>query len=150
MLMYRQIDKDRNAVAMTIDNFPPHIQKLLIQMREKEESDRIAKEKENDMFRMKIYCHHPIKKTLEDTKLIVFVETLLSEAVSDIYEKFKLQDVVNLSDCRLVSYNKSQDTIDCSFEGDDLTFYDIASKVNIHHHDWLLEIKSPGNVESNE
>lgn len=142
--MYRQIDKNRNAVAMNVENFPPHIQKLLIQMREKEEIDRIAKEKENDMFKIKIYCHHPIKKHIEEVKLIAFIDTPLSEVASDAHEKFKLRDVVSLKDCRLVSYNKAQDTIDCSFEGENMRFCDTSSRINVVHRDWLLEIKPPG------
>lgn len=144
MLMYRQIDKNRNAVAMTVDKFPPHIQKLLQQMREKEESDRLAKEKENDMFRLKIFCHHPTQKQLLEVKLLMFYESLLAEAKSDAYEKFQLKDLVSLDDCRLVSYNKLQDCIDCSFEGDDLRFCDVSSSINIPHNDWLLEIRLPG------
>lgn len=144
MLMYRQIDKNRNAVAITPDNFPPHIQQLLVQMREKEESDRLAKEKENDIFKLKIYCHHPIKKHLADFKLVVLINTELSEAISDAHERFKLKDVVSLENCRLVTYNKAQDTIDCSFEGNDLKFSDISSKINLLHTDWLLEIKPSG------
>lgn len=146
MLMYRQIDKNRNAVAMTVDKFPPHIQKLLRQMREKEESDRLAKEKENDMFRLKIFCHHPVQKQLLEVKLLMFYESFLSEAKSDAYEKFQLKDLVSLDDCRLVSYNKLQDCIDCSFEGENLRFCDVSSSINIPHNDWLLEIRLPGAI----
>lgn len=134
---------------MSVENFPPHIQNLLIHMREKEEIDRLAKERENDMFKLKICCHHPVKKHLEEIKLFVSIDTFLYEAASDAYEKFKLQDVVKLKDCRLVSYNKVLDSIDCSFDGDQIQFSDISTSINILQTEWLLEIKQPGMLTIN-
>lgn len=142
--MYRQIDNERNAKAITSDEFPQHIKNLLKQMREKEEKDRLYREKENDMFRLKIHCFHPWKRQLVETKLYLYIDSFLSEAVSDAYERLKLQDVCNLEDCRLVSYNKLQDCIDCSFEGENLRFCDITTRVNVQHNDWLIEIKQSG------
>ncbi|KAF5276470.1 hypothetical protein FQA39_LY06539 [Lamprigera yunnana] len=143
MLMYRQIDKDRNCQAMNVDEFPAHIKNLLQHMREKEESDRAARERENDMYKLKVYCWHPLQNQVMDIKLFIFHETLLSEVVADAHQKFKL-DRIALEDCRLVTYNKLNDFIDCSFEGDNLRFCDITSKTSIYHNDWLLEIKPPG------
>lgn len=144
MLMYRRIDKERNAKAMTMEEFPPHIMNLLKQMREKEERDRLNREKESDMFKMKIHCYHPLKRQMVDTKLYMYIDQPLQEAVTCAYERMKLQDVCSLEDCRLVSYNKLQECIDCSFEGDNLKFCDIASKINIQHNEWMIEIKQPG------
>ncbi|KAK4877199.1 hypothetical protein RN001_009705 [Aquatica leii] len=143
MLMYRQIDKQRNCQAMTVDEFPTHIKNLLQQMREKEENDRAARERENDMYKLKVYCWHPIQNQFMDKKLFVFYEALLSEVVADAHKRFKL-DGIALEDCRLVMYDKLQDCIDCSFEGDNLKFCDIKSKIKVYHNEWLLEIKQPG------
>lgn len=134
-------------MAISMDDFPPHIQKLLVQMREKEESDRIAKEKENDMFKLKVYCHHPIKNRLEDTKIVVFFDSMLAEAREDALIRFKLLGVVDREDCRIVSYNKAQDVIDCSFEDHYPRFCELLPKLNLPHNDWLLEIKAPGKFQ---
>lgn len=144
MLMYRQIDKDRNVNAMTVENFPPHIRKLLKQIKAKEEQERLIKEKENDMIKTKIYCHHPVQKQLVDTRIQLFLENELGILAKDALQRFDLQNVVAFEDCRLVSYNKHQDTIICSFENDGLRICDVTSKFNVSNTDFLLEIKQPG------
>ncbi|KRT86654.1 hypothetical protein AMK59_2358 [Oryctes borbonicus] len=144
MLMYRQKDKNRNCNAMTVEEFPSHIQNLLKQMREKEESDRLAKEKENDMFKLKVYCNLPITNHLKDVKVFPFYDNTLAETASEIYEKLDLKGTVSLEDCRLVTYNKIQDCIECSFDRDDYKFCDTPVKDYIHHSDWYLEIRKSG------
>ncbi|KAJ8985542.1 hypothetical protein NQ317_019925 [Molorchus minor] len=144
MLMYRQIDKQRNCGAITVEEFPPHIQKLLQDMRKKEEEDRINREKENDMIKINVYCHHPKTSTMQDVKISVYSEASLGEAAGYALQRFKLNNLVNPDDCRLVMYNSKQECIDCSFESDDLKFCDI-NKINTItiYTDWLLEIKQP-------
>lgn len=44
MLMYRQIEEQRNVRAMRVDEFPGHIKELLKKMRNKEECDRRERE----------------------------------------------------------------------------------------------------------
>lgn len=144
MLMYRQIDKDRNATSMSVESFPPHIRKLLKQMKAKEEQERLMKEKENDMIKMKVYCYQPVHKQLVDTTIHLFTEEELGSIVKDAVQRFELENVVALEDCRLVSYNKHQDTIVCSFESDSLRLCDVTSKINVCNTDFLLEIKEPG------
>lgn len=142
--MYRQIDKERNCLPMSVEDFPPHIKKLLKDMKEKEESDRINKEKENDMVTLRVYCYHPIKNRLVDVKVVTFIDSDLQEAVKDVYDRLKLDGVVKLEDCRLVSYNKSIDCIECSFDDELIKFCDLGRKLNLISNDWLLEIKKPG------
>lgn len=142
--MYRQIDKNRNCNAMTTEEFPQHIQNLLRQMRQKEESDRLAKEKERDMFKLKVYCNHPVTNHLKDVKVFSFYDNTLAETASEVYEKLDLKGTVNLEDCRLVTYNKLQDCIECSFLRDDYKFCDIPVKDYVQHSDWYLEIRKPG------
>ncbi|CAH1998953.1 unnamed protein product [Acanthoscelides obtectus] len=145
MLMYRQIDKDRNCKAITVDEFPPHIKKLLQDMRRKEEEDRINKEKENEMIKLTVYGGHP-NKSCTDIKISVFIDSTLAEATQEAYQRFKMEGAVNLEDCRLVVFNRKQECIDCSFDSSDLKFCDImhnSQQINIFT-DWLLEIKPPG------
>ncbi|KAJ8928112.1 hypothetical protein NQ314_019338 [Rhamnusium bicolor] len=145
MLMYRQIDKDRNCRAIGADDFPAHIQQLLQDMRRKEEEDRINREKENDMIKINVYCHHPETNAIQDVKISIFSDSTLADAVQYAYQRFKLKSLVDIEDCRIVMYNKKQDCIDCSFESDEVKFCDIIRKINqIIIYDWMLEIREPG------
>ncbi|CAH1098734.1 unnamed protein product [Psylliodes chrysocephalus] len=147
MLMYRQIDKERNAEAIGYSDFPPHIKKLLTDMRKKEEEDRINREKENDMMRLTVYCQHPTTKILNETKLLVFNDSTLGEAVRDAYQRFNLDTAtVDLKDCRLVVYNRKQECIDSSYESDEIKFCDILNmmqKRSSYFAEWMLEIREP-------
>ncbi|CAG9864755.1 unnamed protein product [Phyllotreta striolata] len=147
MLMYRQIDKEKNAKAMSYSEFPPHIKKLLADMRKKEEEDRINKEKENDMIRLTIYCQHPVTNALNDSKYVFFHYVTLAEAAQEAYHRLNLDlSPVNLEDCRLVVFNKKQECIDTSFESDETKFCDILNTMQKRGYlsDWLLEIREPG------
>lgn len=140
MLMYRQVDKTRNAKAMAYEEFPPHILELLQQMREKEEQDRLNREKENDMFKLRVYCYHPRKRQMLESKMYQFNDSLLSDAVDDGYKSMHISEFANRQDCRLVSYNRMLECINCSYEGEKLRFCDVSNPSG----DWLIEVREPG------
>lgn len=112
-------------------------------MKEKEEQDRLTKEKENEMVRLTVHCCHPVTGQTHTVKLLMFVESELSVVVREVHELLKLEDVVQLEDCRLVAYNKLQDCIECSFDSDEIKLCDITPRVN-SYNEWMLEIKQPG------
>ncbi|XP_069705284.1 ubiquitin carboxyl-terminal hydrolase 47 isoform X2 [Periplaneta americana] len=143
MLMYRQIDKQRNCEAMTVDEFPPHIKDLLQKMQKREESDRIQREKEMDMCKIKLYAHHPTQNQLVESKLYCLNHVTLQEATELAYKNLHLEGVVPLERCRLVNYDKLQDTIECSFEGrDEEPVGEILNSVRGNYkYDLLLEIR---------
>lgn len=144
MLMYRQIDSDRNDRAMQVDEFPDHIKELLQKMRNKEQCEKLAKEREYSSVKMKVYCFHPVSNQLVEFKLLLPRDTRVAEATREAYECLKLEGVVALADCRLVSYSKLEDVIEFSF-GDEDRICDIAqSYIDNYTIDWLLEIKQPG------
>lgn len=142
--MYRQIDKERNATAMTVDNFPPHIRKLFKQMKAKEEQERLVKEKQEDLVKTKVYCYHPVQNQLVNITVLLFLEEKLEAVLKDILQHFKLEGLVALEDCRLVSYNKHQDTIICSFDNEWVRVCDVVATFNVCNTDFMLEIKQPG------
>ncbi|CAH1119608.1 unnamed protein product [Phaedon cochleariae] len=147
MLMYRQIDKNRNRRVIGVEDFPPHIQKLLEDMRKKEEEDRINREKQNDTMNMVVYCWHPQTHKLQDAKIPVFNDATLAETAQDAHRRFNLDaSSVGLADCRMVTYNSQHECIDRSFDSDELRFSDIIHKmggVNVLTL-WMLEIREPG------
>nr|CAD7439732.1 unnamed protein product [Timema bartmani] len=117
MLMYRQIDKTRNCDAMSTEEFPPHIKELLLKIQKREEFDRLLREKEMDMCKLKVYFRHPTTNTVTHIKLQCENQTILREVTFIAYKILKLEDVIPLDRCRLVNYDHLQDTIECSFEG---------------------------------
>ncbi|XP_057671617.1 ubiquitin carboxyl-terminal hydrolase 47 [Diorhabda carinulata] len=147
MLMYRQIDKDRNARAMGFADFPPHIKELLAEIRRKEEEDRINREKESEMMRIVVLCKHPTTNTLNEIKIHVFNDSTLEEAARDAYQRFNLSSSqVDLKDCRLVVFNRKHECIDSSFESDEIKFCDIVNKLKNRVNqftEWMLEIREP-------
>ncbi|CAH0547726.1 unnamed protein product [Brassicogethes aeneus] len=153
MLMYRQIDKDRNCRAIDVENFPPHIKKLLEHMRQKEEEDRISREKENDMIKLNVFCQNQATGNLDELRINMYSDSTLAEAACHAHYRFKLTDYVDVKDCRLVIYNKKHDCVQCSFDDDELKFCDISNQINkepkkstylsMMFTDWMLEIKKP-------
>ncbi|GLH00204.1 Ubiquitin carboxyl-terminal hydrolase 47 [Gryllus bimaculatus] len=119
MLMYRQVDKQRNCEAMTGEEFPSHIKKLLQKIQEREETDRMLREKEMDMVKIKIYCHHPSQNTISEVKLTFHNLDTLKSTTESAYKALKLEGVIPLERCRLVKYDRVQDNIERSFEGQD-------------------------------
>ncbi|XP_014476405.1 PREDICTED: ubiquitin carboxyl-terminal hydrolase 47 isoform X4 [Dinoponera quadriceps] len=140
MLMYRQIDRARNSLPMQVQDFPRHIQELLKKMKESEDNDRKNREKQMSIPRLKVYCHHPVKGKLMDIKLYLMADTTWVEATEQAYKKFGLENIVNLDQCRLVSYDHNIDLIECSY--DDREQESVASIwQNQHGFDLLLEIR---------
>ncbi|XP_071446891.1 ubiquitin carboxyl-terminal hydrolase 47-like isoform X2 [Hetaerina americana] len=142
MLMYRQIDKNRNCLAMTVDQFPPHIKELLTKMKEKEELERVARERDLDSIKMKVFFNHPVQQTLVDARLSLTRTTTLKEAVAVAHKTLDLEGVVDINQCRLVSYEQVLGGIECSFEGrEEEPVGDVLAPYA--KYDLLLETKEP-------
>ncbi|RZF32369.1 hypothetical protein LSTR_LSTR001833 [Laodelphax striatellus] len=141
MLMYRQIDKDRNCDAITVENFPPHIKELYRQMQEKEENDRKMKEKESEVCRLKIHCRHPESK--KDTRILVRHDRPLEEVTELAWKQMELENVVPLEQCRLVTYDPIQEVIEESYEGHETDTISsiLAQRKHINRPDFLLEVR---------
>lgn len=149
MLMYRQIDKERNCYAMSVDNFPPHIKELLEEMHRREEEERIYREKESERIKLNVTGYHPGKNSFKSTTVSLLAHENLGDAAQYAHQKLKLDGVVPVEDCRLVMYNQKHECIDCSFDSDQLTFADVAAKIDcevfdLNRSNWLLEIKKSG------
>lgn len=147
--MYRQIDPERNVNAMTTEEFPKHIKDLLHSLREREESDRLNKEREMQLCKLKLYVNHPVQNQMIETKLFLHNESTMAEATEEAYRKAKLENIVPIEQCRLVSYNRLHDTIECSFDGqDESTIADVIANLKCNYKsdtfktEWLLEIRN--------
>uniref|UniRef100_A0A1B6DYN4 Ubiquitin carboxyl-terminal hydrolase 47 n=1 Tax=Clastoptera arizonana TaxID=38151 RepID=A0A1B6DYN4_9HEMI len=142
MLMYRQINKEVNCEAFSVEQFPPHIKELYKKIQEGEETDRKIKEKQSDMCKIKLYCNYP--KCNKESKLYCYYDTPLKEVTELAYKNLKIEGIVPLEDCRLVNYSYIYETIEASFEGRENDHIgDILSSLkSMCKNDFLLDIKA--------
>lgn len=117
MLMYRQQDPVRNTLAIKEDNFPKHIQTLMDRLKNHEEDDRIKKERESEMLKLKVYFKNPVTKVKSDTKLFAISESTIKEVLEDAYSRLKVKSIAPIERTRLVAYDSPSDGIERSFEG---------------------------------
>lgn len=143
MLMYRQIDPDKNSLPMQEENFPQHIKALLQKMKETGDDDRRYHGRNSLTYKIKIYCHHPKTKKLLTNKLHAIGESTWGEQTERAFEKFGLHGEVDLENCRLVFYDHLNDLITHCYEGsDEDSIYDVFKGDN--RSDLLLEIREKG------
>lgn len=117
MLMYRQINKELNCCAMVEDDFPPHIKKLLEELKEAEEKEKAFRAKQDEMVRIKVHVNHPMLGQPRSSKLFCHNDSTMDEVKALAYSNLKLEGVVPEDRCRLVFYNKSQEEVEKSIDG---------------------------------
>lgn len=117
MLMYRQIDARRNMQTVKDDEFPVHIKELMKKMRDREESDRKAKERESEMVKLKVYYKNQRTQNVTDGKVYVMGDSLLEDTLEYAYQQLKMRTIAPMERCRLVAYDHMSDNIDRSLEG---------------------------------
>lgn len=146
MLMYRRIDKERNAKFMRVDQFPVHLQRELKRMQDREDSERRQLEMERNTCKIKLFVFHPVEQKFLETTLAVHMNKTLAEATEVAWKLFELERIVPLACVRLVKYDSPHDYIDRSFDGDEETpMHRILGGVKFFYgFDLLLEVKQPG------
>ncbi|XP_015127215.1 ubiquitin carboxyl-terminal hydrolase 47 [Diachasma alloeum] len=138
MLMYRQIDPERNCLPMEVNCFPKHIQELLVKMKEHEE-ERKNYERSSQMYRIRVHVHHPVEKTIKSRRLFSAYDETLADLMERAWKTLDLGNVVDLDQCRLVTYDVMSDTIDSSFDDQDEETLGILLQQS--SPDMLLEIR---------
>lgn len=145
MLMYRQIDKEKNAQYMVPQEFPEHIKVLLQCMVEQEERERQQRELDRNMCKIKLFGPHPTQRRLLEYRLKIHKDSTLLEATATAQKLLGYEGIVPLDCCRLVKYDDFHDSLECSFENsDDVTMGELLDGVkSTYKFDLLLEIKKP-------
>lgn len=145
MLMYRQIEKQKNKDFIQAEDFPPHIKKHLQLMKDREEFERRQRELDKSMCKIKLFCYHPLKKRQLEHKLEIHKDKTLTEATESAYKMFELENIVSLDCCRIVKYDEYHDSLECSYEGQEKdTMGQILGGVKqAYNFDLLLETKHP-------
>lgn len=146
MLMYRQIDKERNCSAMKIDEFPPHITKLLQKLKDRDEEDKKKKADQLGMIKMKVYMRNPVHKQMVDTKVYMSSDSTFGETLQDAYDRFKLETICTIDRCRLVSFDSKTENIEISFEGKDNVLLNDILKLIPRTSEFLLEVREENEV----
>ncbi|XP_076350596.1 ubiquitin carboxyl-terminal hydrolase 47-like isoform X3 [Tachypleus tridentatus] len=145
MLMYRQIEKNKNAECIGVEEFPEHIKALLQCMQEQEERDRQQREVERNTCKIKLFCHHPVQNRMVEMRLKVHKDCTLEETTATARSIMRLDAVVPLDCCRLVKYDEFHDSLECSFDDtEDQTIGELLGGVkSTYKFDLLLETKKP-------
>lgn len=147
MLMYRQIDPVRNALPMQVKDFPKHIQELLKKMKVAEmpkwKNDRktllfdydshilqrggrrivpkqklLSPPKASASAQIKVLCKACSNdKIIRNDRLSIVPDATLAEITKQVYKNFRLENIVDLDQCRLVAYDDHNHIILTSFEG---------------------------------
>lgn len=144
MLMYRQQDPARNCLAIKEENFPPHIKSLAERIKNSDETDRIKKERDYEMLKLKIYFKNPITKVKSDSKVFALYELTLKDVLDDAYSRLKISSIAPIERCRLVAYDSPSDGIERSFEGmEKEQIGDIMAKL-MNRLELMLEVRPEG------
>lgn len=115
MLMYRQVDAQRNVSAIKRDAFPDHIKQL--QETLKDETTRKLRYTDTHFTKYKVHWFDQRNQQMTSIRLHIDADTTLEEAVESAHRRFKLQNVAPVERCRLVAYDSSEENIQCSFDG---------------------------------
>ncbi|KAM4617204.1 ubiquitin carboxyl-terminal hydrolase 47 isoform 2-T2 [Discoglossus pictus] len=148
MLMYRLKNTARNAKFLEPSDFPEHIKLLVQKEKEQEEQEKRQREIERNTCKLKLFCMHPVKQILMESKLEVHKDKTLKEAVEIAYKIMDLDAVVTLDCCRLVKYDEFHDYLECSYEGEEdrAMGYLLGGVKSSYMFDLLLETKRPDQV----
>ncbi|KAJ8666944.1 hypothetical protein QAD02_008606 [Eretmocerus hayati] len=147
MLMYRQIDPDRNTLPMKADSFPAHIQKLLEKMKEYELNHHIRDKDScyNRTFLKPVYYRHPMDlkedSIVDQVSVSVSLNMTLEEVTDVVYNK-GIFDQWNIKreQCRIVTYIPRYDVVDRDFEQRYLRLDDLLDNQHAMK-DLLLDVR---------
>eukprot|EP00800_Vazella_pourtalesii_P017424 TRINITY_DN52_c0_g1_i6.p1 TRINITY_DN52_c0_g1~~TRINITY_DN52_c0_g1_i6.p1 ORF type:complete len:1401 (+),score=392.26 TRINITY_DN52_c0_g1_i6:46-4248(+) len=144
MLMYRQIDSERNTEFIDKNGFPDHIHDVIKEFNAAEIEEKLRIERERSLCKLKLFCNHP-KNSVKITELHfeVHKDKTFREAEDQAYEQLELKDYAPRDCCRLVKYDEVYETLDMSYEEHQNTpFAHLMGGVRHSYiHDLLMEIK---------
>uniref|UniRef100_UPI00358FDFB7 ubiquitin carboxyl-terminal hydrolase 47 isoform X2 n=1 Tax=Myxine glutinosa TaxID=7769 RepID=UPI00358FDFB7 len=144
MLIYRQIDQSRNSKFMDILEFTSHIQRLVQREKEREDEERRQREIEKNTCKIKLFCMHPVKNIMIESRLVVHKDKNLQEATTMAHKVLDLEEVVPCEQCRLVKYDDFHDSLEQSYEGEEDTpmGYLLGGVKSSYIFDLLLETRN--------
>ncbi|XP_059471100.1 ubiquitin carboxyl-terminal hydrolase 47-like isoform X2 [Neocloeon triangulifer] len=140
MLMYRQIDKERNTEVMKVEDFPEHIKNQLAAM-QNGDGDSYCRDYLMDTVKLKVFCYSPQSDRQTNCKLNCLGSLTQKEVLQMAHKELNLQ-AHPIENCRLVSYDSSQYSILGSLhEYEEETIGNIVTTLD-GKQNFLLQIKS--------
>lgn len=130
------------------------LQKLLHDLKQREETERQNKARETELLKLKVYFFNPKTQRMQDARIFMPSDSDLKTTLEDAHSHFNLEKVAPLERCRLVGYCHSDENIICSYEGreDDIltkVLYDLQPLellLEIRSEDATFEVYPPGGV----
>ncbi|XP_058066376.1 ubiquitin carboxyl-terminal hydrolase 47 [Anopheles bellator] len=114
MLMYRQIDDSKNTLPISEEQFPDHIKKLVLKIRDNEGNHS----RDNvELTRVMVAYDHPRKRVIKSHRVMVMNNSTMAETLQESLNVHHLKGHVPIERCRLVGYDHKAQTIERSFEG---------------------------------
>uniref|UniRef100_A0A182Q081 Ubiquitin carboxyl-terminal hydrolase 47 n=1 Tax=Anopheles farauti TaxID=69004 RepID=A0A182Q081_9DIPT len=143
MLMYRQIDGEKNALPIPEEQFPEHIRHLVMKIRANEGNhsrDHL------DMTRLTVAYQDPRTHITKSHRMAVFTSSTLAETVQEAIRILHLKGTVSVERCRLVGYDTNAHTIERSFEGHEDKTIDEVMRMLKRCDALLLEVCEEGEI----
>ncbi|KFB43249.1 AGAP007106-PA-like protein [Anopheles sinensis] len=141
MLMYRQIDGEKNAQPISEDQFPDHIKRLVAKIRDHEGN---PSRDGLEMTRLKVAYENPHTRIVKTQRMALFNNSTLAETVQEALRMHHLKGVVPVERCRLVGYDSKTLNIERSFEDyEDKTINEVMSQLK-RCDGLLLEVREEG------
>ncbi|XP_069479744.1 ubiquitin carboxyl-terminal hydrolase 47 isoform X2 [Ambystoma mexicanum] len=148
MLIYRLKNSSRNAKFLDVSEYPEHIKRLVQKEKDFEENEKLQREIERNTCKIKLFCMHPVKQAMIESRLEVHKDKTMKEAVEIAYKIMDLEGVVPLDCCRLVKYDEFHDYLERSYEEeeDNPMGLLLGAVKSSYMFDLLLEIRRPDQV----
>ncbi|XP_077867523.1 ubiquitin carboxyl-terminal hydrolase 47-like [Saccoglossus kowalevskii] len=142
MLMYRQVQPDKNKAFIKESDFPPHIVSLVEDLKQQEEIEKRQRELDRNTCKIKLFGFNSDKNKTLERKLEVHKDKTLKEATELAHKLLELDDVP-LELCRLIKYDEFHDSLEKSFEGEEDTTMGVllGGVKSTYSFDLLLETR---------
>ncbi|XP_057313910.1 ubiquitin carboxyl-terminal hydrolase 47-like isoform X1 [Hydractinia symbiolongicarpus] len=121
MLMYRKIDKKRNKNFIKKSKWTASLTNLCNSILQDEEDEHSKRERQKNLCKIRLLCYHPVNHSKMEAKLEVHKDRTLKEATEIAWKTFELENVIPVSQCRLVKYDDYYGSFERSYEGEEDT-----------------------------
>lgn len=156
MLMYRQMDPQRNEHAMQVPDFPEHITKLLPRLHSDDDGESrrhlsggryaLSELSLPDLSKQRVYFYNPQLKKLKVTRVYVSRKLNVDLVLESAHLMLNVESFAPITRCRLVGYDATSEEIVQSFENvSDRALEEIRASFE-GTMDFLLEYRAEGQV----
>lgn len=121
MLMYRRIDNKCNRKFIKKSCWTNSLTDLCDRTLKDEVDEHTMIERGKETCNVRVYCVHPTSHVKLDGKISLHKDKTFKEATEMAWKNFNLENLVPLSQCRLIKYDDYNESYDRSFTEDEET-----------------------------